>query len=56
MPDNEEILRDGTVTVRVHQIVHEASSGALLSDSRVSHRYRIENGLITRMDVHEGAE
>jgi ketosteroid isomerase-like protein len=42
---------DGAVTVEVHQVVHDAQSGELLSDSRVRHRYRFEDGLITRMDV-----
>ena len=44
---------DGAVTVDVHQVVHDASSGELLTDSRVKHRYRIEDGLIVRMDVLE---
>jgi ketosteroid isomerase-like protein len=42
---------DGSITVEVHQVVHDARSGDLLSDSRVRHRYRFENGLIVRMDV-----
>ncbi len=42
---------DGSITVEVHQVVHDARSGELLSDSRVRHRYRFEDGLITRMDV-----
>jgi ketosteroid isomerase-like protein len=42
---------DGSVTVEVHQVVHDARTGELLSDSRVRHRYRFEDGLITRMDV-----
>jgi hypothetical protein len=44
---------DEAVTVLVHQVVHDARSGELLSDSRVRHRYRIERGLIVRMDVLE---
>jgi SnoaL-like domain len=44
---------DGAITVDVHQVVREARSGELLSDSRVRHRYRIEKGLIVRMDVLE---
>lgn len=44
---------DGAITVDVHQVVHDARSGRLLSDSRVRHRYRIEDGLIFRMDVLE---
>ena len=42
---------DGSVTVDVHQVVHDAGTGELLSDSRVRHRYRLEDGLVTRMDV-----
>ena len=42
---------DGAVAVTVHQVVHDARSGELLSDSPVVHRYRLEDGLIARMDV-----
>ncbi len=42
---------DGSVTVDVHQVVHDAQSGELLSDSRVRHRYWLEDGLILRMEV-----
>ena len=42
---------DGALTVEVHQVVHDAGSGELLSDSRVRHRFRLEDGLVTRMDV-----
>lgn len=45
--------RDGAITVDVHQVVHDAQSGELISDARVRHRYRVENGLIARMDVLE---
>lgn len=44
---------DGSVTVAVHQVVHDARTGELVSDSRVRHRYRFEDGLIVRMDVLE---
>jgi ketosteroid isomerase-like protein len=44
---------DGSVTVDVHQVVHDASTGELISDSRVRHRYRLEHGLVVRMDVLE---
>jgi ketosteroid isomerase-like protein len=44
---------DGSITVDVHAVVHDAKTGELLSDSRVRHRYRIEDGLIVRMDVLE---
>jgi ketosteroid isomerase-like protein len=44
---------DGAVTVSVHQVVHDARSGELLSDATVSHRYRLRDGLVARMDVLE---
>jgi ketosteroid isomerase-like protein len=44
---------DGSITVAVHQVVHDAKSGELLTDSRVRHRYRLEGGLVKRMDVVE---
>jgi CTP-dependent riboflavin kinase len=34
-------------------VVHDANTGELISDSRVRHRYRLEDGLIVRMDVLE---
>jgi ketosteroid isomerase-like protein len=43
----------GVIAVEVHQVVHDAASGELLSDSRVVHRWRFEEGLVTRMDVVE---
>jgi ketosteroid isomerase-like protein len=42
---------DGAIDVSVHQVVRDAESGQLLSDSRIVHRFRIEDGLIVRMDV-----
>jgi ketosteroid isomerase-like protein len=44
---------DGSITVDVHQVVHDAKSGELLSDSRVRHRYWMNAGLVARMDVLE---
>jgi hypothetical protein len=44
---------DGSITVDVHQVVHDAQTGEQLSDSRVRHRYGLEGGLIVRMDVLE---
>jgi ketosteroid isomerase-like protein len=45
---------DGSVTVAVHQVVHDAKSGDLLTDSRVRHRYWFDDdGRVTRMDVLE---
>jgi ketosteroid isomerase-like protein len=43
---------DGALTVLVHQVVHDASTGDLLTDSRVRHRYWFDDdGLVTRMEV-----
>ena len=44
---------DGAVTVTVHQVVHDAGAGELQSDTHVLHRYRLEDGLVVRMDVLE---
>jgi hypothetical protein len=44
---------DGSITVDVHQVVHDAHTGELLSDSNVRHIYQLKNGMITRMDVLE---
>jgi ketosteroid isomerase-like protein len=48
---NEEA--DGSITVDVHQVVNDAITGELIADSRVRHRYRLEDGLVVRMDVLE---
>jgi ketosteroid isomerase-like protein len=42
---------DGAITADVHQVVHDARTGELISDSHVRHRYWFEDGLIVRMDV-----
>jgi ketosteroid isomerase-like protein len=47
---------DGSITVDVHQVVHDARTGDLLSDSRVRHRYRLKDGLVARMDVLESPD
>ena len=47
---------DGSITVDVHQVVHDAGTDELISDSRVRHRYRLEGGLVARMDVLESAD
>ncbi len=44
---------DGSVKVDVHQVVRDASTGELISDSRVRHRYRFAEGLVIRMDAQE---
>lgn len=55
-PQSFEEDPDGSITVDVHQVVHDARSGELLTDTRVCHRYRMEDGLIVRMDVLDPAE
>jgi hypothetical protein len=47
---------DGSITVDVHQVVHDTGTGELISDSRVRHRYWLEDGLVVRMDVLEPAD
>lgn len=42
---------DGSITVDVHQIVHAADTGELISDVHLRHRYWLEGGLIARMDI-----
>jgi len=44
---------DGAIAVDVHQVVLETDSGELVSDSDVVHRWRLEQGLVVRMDVVE---
>jgi ketosteroid isomerase-like protein len=47
---------DGSVTVHVHLTAHESGSGEQVADRRLRHRYRIEDGLIVRMDVLRAEE
>ena len=35
----------------LNQVVRDAGTGALVSDSHVGHRYRFEGGLIRRMEL-----
>jgi hypothetical protein len=42
---------DGSTAVTVHQVVRDAKTGEIQSDSHVLHRYRLEDGLVIRMDV-----
>jgi ketosteroid isomerase-like protein len=54
-PERFDLNPDGSIAVTVHQVVRDASSGELQSDTHVLHRYRLENGLVIRMDVEEGS-
>ena len=47
---------DSSITVDVHQVIHGAQSGDLLTDSRVQHRYWLDDGLVVRMDVLNGGD
>jgi hypothetical protein len=47
---------DGSIAVDVHQVVRDARSGEVVSDSRVVHRWWFEEGLVVRMDVAEAGE
>jgi ketosteroid isomerase-like protein len=42
---------DGSITVTVHQVVHDAKTAELQVDTHVRHHYEIRDGLIVRMDV-----
>lgn len=42
---------DGSITVDVHAVVQDVSTGELVSDSHIHHRYWLEDGLVVRMDV-----
>jgi ketosteroid isomerase-like protein len=44
---------DGSITVDVHQVVRDAHTGELLSESSVRHCYQLKDGLVVRMDVLE---
>jgi ketosteroid isomerase-like protein len=50
-PERFDHASDGTVTVTVHQVVRDARTDELLSDTHVLHRYRLQAGQIIRMDV-----
>ncbi len=50
-PEGFTVEPDGAITVDVHQLVRDAASDELISDAHVQHRYRLDGGLIVRMDV-----
>jgi ketosteroid isomerase-like protein len=54
-PESFDHEPDGSVTVTVHQTVRDASTNELQSDTHVRHRYRLEDGLVVRMDVLDPA-
>jgi GrpB-like predicted nucleotidyltransferase (UPF0157 family)/ketosteroid isomerase-like protein len=44
---------DDSITVDVHQVVHDVHTGELISETSVRHSYQLRDGMITRMDVLE---
>ena len=42
---------DGGITVTVHQVVRDANTNEIQSDTHVLHRWWLEDGLVVRMDV-----
>lgn len=52
-PERFERESDGSITVTVHQVVRDARTNELQSDTHILHRYCLEGGLIVRMDVLE---
>jgi ketosteroid isomerase-like protein len=50
-PERFDKEPDGSITVAVHQVVRDAKTDELQSDTHVLHRYRMEDGLVMRMDV-----
>ena len=45
---------DNTVSVDVHQVVHDLE-GNLLLDERVQHVFRLENGQVVRFDIESAS-
>jgi ketosteroid isomerase-like protein len=54
-PERFDHEPDGSVTVTVRQTVRDARTGEIQADAHVLHRYRLEDGLIVRMDVLDAA-
>jgi ketosteroid isomerase-like protein len=51
-PVDSEIDEAGRIRVTVHQIVRTLD-GTILADEHVCHRFTMDNGLISRMDLPE---
>lgn len=52
-PEGFSECEDGDIVVDVHQVVRDATSSELLSNTRLRHRYQLKDGLIARMDVED---
>ncbi|MGH2975978.1 MAG: nuclear transport factor 2 family protein [Solirubrobacterales bacterium] len=50
-PERFDPQPDGSIVVTVRQAVRDAETDDLLSETRVLHRYRLQGGLVARMDV-----
>ena len=54
-PERFDHEPDGSITATVHQLVHDAKTGEVEADTHVLHRYRLQDGLIVRLDVLDAA-
>lgn len=54
-PERFDHEPDGSIAVTVHQVVRDAKTNEVQSDTHVLHRYRLEDGLIVHMDVSDTA-
>jgi hypothetical protein len=54
-PERFDPEPDGSVTVTVHQVVRDAETDEVQTDTHVLHRYWLQDGLIVRMDVLDAA-
>ena len=52
IPEDIEVLKDGRLKVKVHQVVRDME-GKLLADGYVYHVYTIKDGLIEKMEVDQ---
>ena len=50
-PERFDVEPDGSIVVTVHQVVRDAKTNDLLTDTHVLHRYRLKDDLVVRMDV-----
>ncbi len=55
-PERFDHEPDGSITVTVHQVVRDAKTDEVQADTQVLHRYRLQDGLIVRMDVLDAAD
>lgn len=53
IPERFDFQPDGSIVVTVHQTVHDTKTNNLIADPNVQHRYRLEGGLVARMEVED---